>query len=511
MKKISAALLILGALAVFWHFVSPNIPDLDSFFYLGKALLMREQGLAEATFPWAQLSVIKETSSSLWFGFSLLMLPFSFLPSPSLAIKIFGILVTLFALGSCYFVARRHQFHWPIFWPLLMFFSAPNVTAQLLMVRPQTLTVGLGLLLLSFLIRGGWMPVFIVSFFISWIHLNFSWIAIAILGIVIVGRIIIDRKVEWLKIIAVPAALLLGWVARPNPIGAAKLFYIQVVQQILEKQSGLPLLFGTENLPLGSATLFRNFSPFLAIWIFAGLMLAWWIIKKQLVDKQKILIASSSVFLSLVFFSLSILIARRSYNFWIAFGVLAIALAFSWILDLARQRYDLKPLKDWAAGIAVFSLIFLTFFSGLKTLNSLAKSYPPDLMKESAEWLAKNSQPGDLVFNLHWSHFSPLFLWNRSNYYIGGLDPIFQYRYNPELYWLFHYPSAGISTSVTCRYLECTNDSVESTYSALKNDFRAKYILVSKPHNPNFNKFAASDPRFEKVFEAVNEVVYLIK
>src|SRR3989304_4758901 len=141
MKRGWLALLILGGLAVFWHFISPNIPDLDSFFYLGKSLLMREQGLAEPSFPWTQLSVIKETSSSLWFGFSLLMLPFSFLPSPILAIKVFGILATFFALASCYFVARRHQFRWPVFWPLLMFFAAPNVMAQLLMVRPQTLTV----------------------------------------------------------------------------------------------------------------------------------------------------------------------------------------------------------------------------------------------------------------------------------------------------------------------------------------------------------------------------------
>lgn len=511
MKKGAVALLILGGLAIFWHFISPNIPDLDSFFYLGKALLMRERGLAESSFPWTQFSVIKETSASLWFGFSFMMLPFSFLPSPVLAIKIFGIFATFFTLASCWFVMLRHRIRWPLFWPLLMFFSAPNVTAQLLMARPQTLTIGLGLLLLSFLIRGGWIPVFIISFFISWIHLNFAWMAIAILAVVAAGRLIAERKIEWLKLAAIPAALLLGWIARPNPFGAAKLFYIQVVQQILEKQGGLPLLFGAENLPLGQATLFKNFSPFLSIWLLSSLILIWWVWKKRPSEPHQVLLASSTIALSSIFFLLSAVVARRSYNFWIAFGVLTVALAFTWIVGLADQRRNLRHLKDWVIGIVVFSLIFLIFFSGSKTLNSLEKLYPPDFLKEPAEWLAKNSQPGDIVFNLRWSHFSPLFLWNRSNYYIGGLDPIFQYRYNPELYWLFHYPSAGVSDSITCRYVSCSKDQLESTYSALKNDFGAKYILVSKPNNPKFNEFAAGDRRFEKVFDAVNEVVYLIK
>src|SRR5438477_9679622 len=146
-RRTALVLLAFAALGALAHFVSPNIVGVDSFFYVGKARLIREVGLADRDFPWMQFSVIKDTGSSLWFAFAALMLPLSYLTDAALAIKLAGVMLTTFVLFACFWVVERARLGWAWFWPLLMFFAAPNVTAQLLMSRPQTATVGLSLLL----------------------------------------------------------------------------------------------------------------------------------------------------------------------------------------------------------------------------------------------------------------------------------------------------------------------------------------------------------------------------
>ncbi|MEK7641070.1 MAG: hypothetical protein AAB389_03685 [Patescibacteria group bacterium] len=498
--------------ACLFHFGYPNFADLDSFFYLGKAKLMLEQGISETSFPWTQFSVIKDNSSSLWFGFSILLTPLAWLTNSTLALKIAGVLMTAFTLFAAFFIAKRHQWKWPVIWPFLMFFSAPNVMAQLLMIRPQTITIGLGLLLISFLVRGKRWQILLTAFLISWIHLNFAWMILAVWGTMAIFQLITQKKFVPVNLAAVLTGGLLGWLARPNFLGAAKLFYIQVVQQIVEKQSGLPLLFGIENFPLSANVLAKNFSVFLIIWLIGILAVCWLIAnRKTIILPENKIMALAGSFLSVVFFLLSIAVARRAYDFWIAFGLLPIGVAFTEILRSANY-HTTKAIRSFTFYILLLTFCFLTPYSMYKTHNSLTNHvYRPDLLKEAALWLKNHSQPGEIVFNVHWSHFSPLFFWNRQNYYIGGLDPIFQYRHNPELYWKFHYLSANLTAEFTCKYDACTKDQLEDTYAALKNDFRAKYLLLDKIQNPKLNQYLKVSPKFEKGFESINEVIYLIK
>lgn len=513
MKKIGLAFLLIAGVAILSHFISPNIPDLDSFFYLGKAHLIREAGLSDSAFPWMQFSIIKETGSSLWFGFSLFLVPFTFFNNAALGIKLAGVLLTIFALFSCFWVMRRHNLKWPLFWPFLMLFAAPNVTSQLLMTRPQTATIGFAVLLLSFLINGKFWQIFLTAFLLVWIHMNFAWMPLAIGGLVLIVRLIIEKKINISGNVALLVGVLVGWLARPNPFGAANLFYTQVVKQILEKQSGLPLLFGAENFPLSTNILFTNFLLILFIWIAALAItgyLIWrggWTVENS---NKKILIATTAP-LSILFFLLSIAVARRAYDFWIIFGIVLIACIFTYFWSGNSNRKN-NVVREWITGILITALVFLVMFSGSKTINSLKNSsYPPDYVKSSGEWLNQNTQSGELIFNLNWTHFSPLFLWDRKNHYVSGLDPIFQYAHSPALYWKFHYLSSGLTTDQTCGKIECRQSDMEDTHTVLKNDFKAKYILLSKRFNPGMEQFLSGSRNFEKVFEAVNDVIYRIK
>lgn len=505
-------LILFLTIAGLFHFSSPNIVDSDSFYYIRQAWLYRTQGLFTVDFPWIQFSVIKDLSSSLWYGFGILLIPFTLFNNLALGIKVAGVLLTALALFAFYWSVGKQGFRWKLLWPLLFFFSAPNVLGQLLMVRPQIISLALIPVLFSSLIFNNLWISFAASFGIVFAHLNFAWAPLLVAGVVFVCKFITEKYYSWKGGLVVIGGALLGWLLRPEPISAIKLFYIQVFQQILEKQGGLPLLFGKENLPLTVSGLFQSFFPLL-IALAAAIILLFWLWQQGMLAlsaREKTIILSSGV-LAFIFFIFTMIVARRAYNFWAEFSVLFIAAVFSYCL-LSQSSHRQKNVKSIFTLIIGSVFIFTLFYSGIKAFNAIDRSgYPPDRLKEAALWLRDNSQPGDIVFNVHWPDFSPLFFWNQKNYYIGGLDPIFQYSYDPALYWKFHYLSADQVTSKTCGAIACTDSMLEDTYEVLVKDFNAKYVLLDKIQNPAVNLFLSSSPNFEKKIESKDAVVYSIK
>lgn len=506
-RKWPLIILVCFGIPAFFHFVSLNLADGDSFYYLGLAERHRENGLLAVDFPWTQHSTMRDFSVSLWYGFGMLMIPFSY-AGATLGIKTAGILFAGLTLIAFYFVLRRGQIKMPLLWVTILFFAAPNITFRFLMVRPQLLTLGLAALLFIFLVKNRPWGIFLSAFLIAWLHFNFVWMPILVALIVFIFS---KTYRSYWTYTALASGLILGWLLRPNPIGALKLFYVQVIKQVFERQSGLPLLYGFEHYPLAVGTLFTNFLLFLLIWTLAAVFLfcQWKNLPKLRPEHRTFL--WSSLILSFIFFILSIVVARRAYDFWAIFGVLFIAAAYSYlpsILPFFRQKSVIESGKLLLIG----SLVFLIFFSGFKTVKNLKQnSVPPDRLKEAAAWLKNNSRAGDIIFNLHWSDFSPLFYWNRHNYYVGGLDPIFQYSYNPSLYWKFHYLSNDQVTRKTCGTLACTETMLEDTHTVLVSNFRAKYVLVTKKHNPAVNSFLEKDNHFTKKFETAETAIYEIR
>lgn len=499
-------------LSAILHFGSLNLADSDSLFYMRLASLYPERGILNVDFPWTQFTSIKTYSASLWYGFTVFLLPFSFFQNQVLGIKIAGVLLTTFALFVLYFAAKRLSLKSALFWPFLIAFSAPNILYRFLMVRPQLISVGLSVLLFSFLISGNWLSVFLFSFAISWFHMNFFWLPILILLTVAGLRFLIEGKIEWGKIGAALSGVLLGIFMRPNSIGALKLVYIQLFKQILERQSGLPMLFGQEHYPLAIATLFRNFSVFTVLWLTAASVFLAIIYKNRgaLPSEQKIFLWSGAA-LSFLFFLLTMFVARRAYDLWIPFGAIFIAGTLTYALPRLASNFR-KIAKRFFGAALPLAAAFLFIYSGSVTLRELKeRAYRPERFEEISAWLAKYSNPKDIVFNLHWSRFSELFFWNQKNYYIGGLDPIFQYAYNPSLYWKFHYLSIDQVTKNTCASTACTREQLEDTYTALVNDFNAKYIVLTKAENPAVNQWLSGDFRFVKTFETQKEAIYLIR
>ena len=537
------AFAIFAALAAVFQFSSPNIADPDGFYHLKHAQIYKDYGVLTKDFPWVQYSSISVIKSDLWYGFHILLIPFSGLNSAT-GIKIAGIFLATISLALLWYAFKRTGFKWPFLWTFFVFVSSQNIMTRFLMLRPHLLTMAISALIFSFSlnpapsnkisdytkrtsstsvhqrsklldiigrcgINGGTLAILILFAILAWTHISLSWVGILVFGTVFLLKVGIGKEWMWKKAGAMILGLIIGWLLRPNPIGALKLAYIQVVKLMQAKQEDAALLFGTELFPLKMETLFSNFLGFTIVWFFG--MISMFFLYKSIRKEEasKKIFAVSSVVLSFIFFAMTMLTARRAHDFWVIFGIMLSAFVFT-ELSKAYKSESAKTAYGIVLGIA---LVFVSIYTPYKTLSTLKeRGTPPEAFKKSSEWIKENSNPGDVVFNMHWSDFPMLFFWNDKNYYIGGMDPIFQYAFSEPLYWKFHYISADEVTKKTCPAAACTAEMLVDTHNVLKNDFKAKYIIIEKERNPLFNLYLEGDKEnYEKKFDAFTDAVYLVK
>lgn len=509
-KEWIAVLFAFAIISIILYSASTNIADPDGFYHFKHAQIYKDNGILIKDFPWVNYSSISQIKSDLWYGFHILLIPFSFSDSAN-GIKIAGIFLTIISLLIFYTAFKRSGFRFAFLWTILILISAPNIMTRFVMLRPHLLTMAISALIFSLLFKRKPVLIFITSALLSWIHISMAWVILLIVGFVFLAKIFIKKSWMWKKTFAALAGILIGIIARPNFIGSLKLAYIQIVKLMQAKQEGAALLFGSELFPLDWNTLAQNFLIFtilsvLSIFIFFAFYKKY--ISNETPEKKVFLF--SSLMLSLTFFAMTMFTARRAHDFWIVFGVLFISALFDSVTSKKYSRDSLKTALIYILGI---SFLFLLFYTPAKSINNLkTRGTPPSAFKESSLWIMENSEKGDIIFNLHWSDFPMLFFWNSKNYYIGGMDPIFQYSYNENLYWKFHYLSIDEVTKKTCGYPACTIEMLEDTYSALKNEYKAKYIVLEKSKNPAVYQYLSFDTNhYEKKLDLDSESVFLIK
>lgn len=492
------------ALTASFAFSTDRILDPDQFYHFRHATLYKGGGLAVTDFPWTQFSIWKLYSADIWYGFHVLLIPFTYFADELLGMKFATIFLATVFLTAFYLVLRRHKIAHPFFWTAFLYFSAPDLLFRLNMSRPQILSFALLTLLLSFFIRGRWWPVFLLSAFLAFFHLSLFWTAILVGAIAALWVFVFEKKLEWQKLLAVIGGLIVGWLLRPNPIGALKILWVQLFELVFEKQSGVQLLFGSELLPLDWETIKFQLIPALILWLVAIIIFVWMARRERLkhADATTKIMLGASLSLSLVFLVLAFVIGRRASDLWGIYSILFAAQLFSWWL--------LYKSRGWLwLGLTTILLFMIARHSYIFSLYIQASNtYPPDHLKEASLWLKENSPPKEVVFHAAWDSFPFLFFWNQKNYYINGADPIFQYAFNKELYWKNH--SIALSGKpYTCGSPPpCQPETSEDLYTVLSRDFSASFIVVELDRNSGLNQNLAKDKRFERVFQTGQEVVY---
>lgn len=495
-----------------------KVTDPDGFYHIKHAWLYRTNGIFDTSFPWTQYSVIRTLGGDLWYGFHIFLIPFTFGKDLVWGVKISGVVITCLALFLYFLSFRRLKLKLPLLWPALLPFISPILLARLGVTRPHPISLGLNILLVSFLINGGVWPVFFIGFFISFIHLNLFWVPILTLFIICVSRIINGNSLEKNKIIALLSGITAGVFLRPHPIATLELNYTQLIYLMIQKLKGLRLAFGFELYPLG----LTEQPPHLLI-IFAVLTLLFaWLVKKHisqisLTDK---ITAWTLMVLTTLYLVLTIFVVRRAVDFFIGYLLLFAAFVFTFYFkfELDKSGYRNWNFYGYTAGqvtkfILTITLISLVGYGSLdlikgshQYLDWLGNSYRS---QASMAWLQKNTKPGEIIFHFGWENFPELFFWNTHNRYLSGMDPIFMFTYDQNLYWESHFLAIGQGTDTTCSFRRCVKQEVVRTYDVIKDHFKASYVFIRpKSHPAAFAYLDSSKKEFQRMFFDGNDAIF---
>ena len=517
----------LGLVVVAGHLtLLPNVADLDGFYHLGHARAYLENGLFDTSLPWATRSIIADIGGDLWWGFHVLMLPFALLGGVGLGMHLAGFTLTAGLAATVGAVLRRHGVTSAGVWAAFFLFAVPNIFFRHLMVRPHVVSLAAGIALLSVLVRGRWWQVVLLSTLISWVHLNLFWLAPGIVVAYALGRIpataLLGRDDPDTGVsirTALPAAVLgtaIGWLVRPDPMQTALLLNVQLVQLFTQKTLEQPLTFATELSPISIGTLVRTSWFFLGVWLVSiGVVLRrLWIEAVAEGDRPRLWNQAQATFLlsagaiSVVFFALSLLSARRAMEQWVGFGALAMAVALApLVADRLKDRARARR-SPVVIGLALALVAHLAWGAQRHLTNVELVSFPAQTMAEVSEFLAAETEPGEVVFHARWDNFGPLFAHNRSNVYLGGMDPIFQFAHDPGAFWEHFYLSIDVNTEWTCDAYPCQDGVATDTRTALLDHFGARWVVVEPRRNPRLSLYLLNDPVYRLVLETPREAVF---
>jgi len=513
LARLGAFLLVASALAALFVLSNPTIPSEDGFRHFRQAALYARHGLFMHGFPWLPYSAMGRFPADMWYGFHLWAIPFTFLREAVLGIKLIAV-ADIVALLLCLAAAlRRHRVAYWFLWPFVVLFFSPPILYGLLMTRPVVLTAGLCALLFSFVLADRLWGALLVSAALASVDLSFFWAIPVISAIVLVTRGIAARAWSWKAAGASLLGLVAGWMLRPDALQALPLEGVQLFLLAALKRHGPPIIFSLELSPVAPAEMLDSFALPLLVWgVMTAVFVAALLLRRGELAPEGRSLLLSSLAVALFFCCLTTFGTRRAAPFWVVFVVLFLAAAFSRLLDPRERK---QPQFPGAEARLVFAIGLVLAF-GLMAhdvvdqhlLRPRWRGAPPYRLQAAGEWLRRHTRPGDMVFNAGWGTFNELFFWSPENHYDSGIDPVFLYAYDQQLYWKAHHLWLGETTEVTCGMPRCRPGGGEDTYTVLRRDFKAVYVMAERRTAPALYDYLRTDPRFIQCFDQDEVAIY---
>ena len=298
------------------YLLTDNISDSDSLYHIRHTWLYRTGGFLNPGFPWHQFSAVKDAGSDLWYGFHILLIPFTYNHDLLAGIKAGGIFESVILIFSLLLFFKRIKVWQPAFWTLFFISATPEMFYRMTSARPHVISTALIILLFSFAgewRRGGKWLVFFISLLISFVHLAIAWAAPLVVFAAALSERVMKQKNE--NMIPAVLGVVAGLLLRPNFFGSAKLFYIQTFGVIFAKIAGRPLPFGFELEGL-------NFQDIFSAGVFFTALAAAIIIfinrrgkNRAVFPEESFPVILSSSALCFFFLLLSVLAAKRAMDF----------------------------------------------------------------------------------------------------------------------------------------------------------------------------------------------------
>lgn len=476
---ITILILIAGISAIFSiQFLTPTLYGADGYLHIRMAEFLKEFG-PRYNFHWARYSTFSERFSDKDFLFHLFLAPFTFFKNiffgAKLGAAIFAsLLLLVFGLILKKYSDKRL---FPFF--ILAFFFSDMFLQAISRPRPISLVILVSLLAIHLMIKKKHRMIFVVALLYSLGHIT-SPLVILYAAIVETVRYLDKKEFCAKTILAAFLGVLLGFIVHPNVPNNFIVFYLNsILVPIYTIKTGV-LELGAEFFPLNTRQFLLNY-PVIVIGVISIIYIA---ISKR--PKAKF---HTNVFLTLsAFFFVLSFICRR----YLGHGYLIMLIAFASYISDALP--DLKITRKKMA-VLIIPLLMLITFNSYKNVryNALVANVVNTHYEQVGKWMEANVPEGDLIFHANWSDSQYLIGLNPKNDYFVTLDPVYMYKWNPELYKLYRDVSFGRTSD---------------PYTVLKDTFNIKYGYISRSYFSGLIDQIRIDPKFTVLAEDSLGVIF---
>ena len=393
-----------------------------------------------------------------------------------------------------FWLLRKMNIKFPAIWLSILLFISPFFILRLTFQKPTPFALILLPIGFYLILKKKHALLGILSFIFVWTYTAFPFLVYLCLlhtGVVLSEEIFKKKRgfkktvlnfENYKNLVFCLSGTILGLVINPYFPNILKMYYAQIVNIAFLTTEGLSI--GGEWYPFTPDHFVGHF------WILILVYLASIAMYIKTKDRNP---AKTSLLLFSLTFMILMIKSKRYADYWVPFSVLFSAVAAN---DFIGKKVNLVKISKRIDTGIIFSVI-----SGILLITCFIYNVPLSIesiggqseyswlrferLKKCAEWVEENSEQGDIIFSI-WYQFPALFFFNHKNYYVNGHDPTFLYLHDENLME---------------NYNQILYRKMDDPAGVMKNDFKAKFLIVNKIYSPRFLDYVNDKPGFEKGFE----------
>lgn len=476
------SILILGIFAIFLiQFMTPALYGADGYLHIRMAEFLRDLG-PRYDFHWARFSTFSDNFSDKDFLYHLGLIPFTFFKNIFFGAKLAAALFTSLLFFVFYLTLKRYSDKRILPFFLIFFFLSDMFLEAVSRPRPIALVILITLVSIHLIIRKKHRWVFLIGLLYALGHITSP---LLIIYAVLIEIVRYAEKKEFCKktVLAAFLGVLVGFIIHPNFPNNFLVFYLNsILVPIYTIKTGV-LELGAEFFPLNT----RQFLLSYPIVIIGLISLVYTAISKRSKARFE---TNAFLVLSMVFFALSFICRRYLLQ---GYPIMLIALS----CYFSDALVDLKNISKKVMIFISIGIIVL----GLNTFknvryNALVSKVVNGHYEEVGKWMKEKVPEKELIFHANWSDSQYFIGLNPKNDYFVTLDPVYMYKWNPEIYLLYRDVAFG---------------RAKDPYAALKDTFKIKYGYIGKNYFSGLIAQIRIDARFTILAEDELGVIFKLR
>jgi hypothetical protein len=456
--------------------------------------------------------------------FHVLQIPFTWFSDIQTGGKIAAWLFACLAVFSCYWLIIRNRLSYPLVWLVAVIGSSAPFLYRIDMGKAMSvsivmLVVGIHLLFerkyvwllpLAFVFALTYDMVFLLAAAAAF------WFVVTLWQERAINREVARSLVAFGLVLV---GMALGFVINPYFPHNLQLLYEHIIIKVTAKNFSTAV--GSEWYPYDTWEFFGNCGVALVA-MFAG-----YLAFRDSATKER-----KRAFFLLLFSTLLMIVNmrwRRFAEYFPPFAVLFAAFAVEPLIRRARERHTasepvvaadesiaetneearaattparVERARAWEIIIVCTAFTLLAaavIWNARITSQDIAGMAQPNFYRGGVEWLSKNTEKGELIFNTDWDDFPKLFFYNPDLAYISGLDPTYLVDKNHDQADLF----AKITIAKDLKDDEVANlgPMIRDNFCAGEGEQRrcARYVFTDHEHEDFYND-ALDSGWFDEVY-----------